>query len=290
VLALEEPQRSLVLAIWFEGLSVTEAGRRLGLSARVAKLRLDSAHENLRRRLDRKLGGREVWSALFWQWTKPAGLAVASAGSAGVVVWGGLLVSTKWIASGVAALVLASAAWWLWPPKELVSQQTAGASELALSAVTPPAQGSALPVVATGDARETAIAPVPEAAVAAASESKPRWLVRGRISGGPTDSWEQTRLTAVFLGQYNIPDNAESRAADDGSFELDVTAAAERWLRDTPPSELLLTAEHPLSLRSEVRAAFASAVSDPSGKDRVFECDVVFAINNASQGGWRLVM
>jgi RNA polymerase sigma-70 factor (ECF subfamily) len=79
VLALEEPQRSLVLAFWFEGLSVTEAGRRLGLSARVAKLRLDSAHENLRSRLDRKLGGREVWSALFWQWTKPAGLAVASA-------------------------------------------------------------------------------------------------------------------------------------------------------------------------------------------------------------------
>jgi hypothetical protein len=36
----------------------------------------------------------------------------------------------------------------------------------------------------------------------------------------------------------------------------------------------LLPAEHPRSQCSEVRAAVASAVSDPSGKDQVFECDV----------------
>jgi len=83
VLALEEPLRSIVLAHWFEGSSVAEAGRRLGLSERVARLRLDAAHEILRQGLDRKHGGRESWSLAFLEWTRSKA-ATAGSRDAGV--------------------------------------------------------------------------------------------------------------------------------------------------------------------------------------------------------------
>ena len=79
VFSLDEPHRSLVLARWFEGLSVAEAARRLGLTSRVAQLRLDEAYELLRQRLDCKHGGRAAWSIAFLRWTRPQALHLAAA-------------------------------------------------------------------------------------------------------------------------------------------------------------------------------------------------------------------
>ena len=108
VLALDEPHRAIVLAHWFEGRSIVAIAERHGMTPRVAKARLDEAHEELRRRLDASNGGRAVWLAAFTAWTQmPSAVATGS----GFLI-GGLAMGTKLSVSlACAAAVILFFAW-----------------------------------------------------------------------------------------------------------------------------------------------------------------------------------
>ncbi len=104
VLALDEPQRSLVLAHWFEGRSLAAIARSRATTPRVARARLDEAHAELRRRLDAADGGRGAWLAAFAAWTHtPAAIATGSGITIGALTMG---TKAKVVIACAAALLL----------------------------------------------------------------------------------------------------------------------------------------------------------------------------------------
>ncbi|HEY0712877.1 MAG TPA: sigma-70 family RNA polymerase sigma factor, partial [Polyangia bacterium] len=66
VMALEEPERRIVLMRYFEDRSATEIAQHLGIPAGTVRWRLKEALEGLRHQLDREHGGdRRAWGALL---------------------------------------------------------------------------------------------------------------------------------------------------------------------------------------------------------------------------------
>lgn len=100
VLALDEPYRDVVLYYHFEDLSWSEIAQRLGLSDTAVKGRLQRAHAQLRKSLERSLGkDPRVWSLLLLGSPfEPGGALISNSG--------GLLMGTK---LAVAATVVATA-------------------------------------------------------------------------------------------------------------------------------------------------------------------------------------
>jgi hypothetical protein len=98
VLALEEPYREALLQRYVQGLEPAEIARTLGVPASTVRNRIARGLELVRARMDARHGGeRGAWAALL--------APMAGAG----LVTGGAIVSTKWVAAGVLALV--SAVW-----------------------------------------------------------------------------------------------------------------------------------------------------------------------------------
>jgi len=64
VTALDEPYRTTVLMRHFEGLSVEELSRRMDVPSSTGRTRLQRAHTQLRKLLDREYGQRGTWSVL----------------------------------------------------------------------------------------------------------------------------------------------------------------------------------------------------------------------------------
>ncbi len=100
VVELEEPYRSTLLSLYFEGLSANELASREGVPAATVRSHHQRALAQLRERLDRSRGSREAWSA---------GLAhlvgLESAGS-------GLPAAGLALAAGVAATLIVGGVWW----------------------------------------------------------------------------------------------------------------------------------------------------------------------------------
>jgi RNA polymerase sigma-70 factor (ECF subfamily) len=100
VLSLDEPYRDVILYYHFEDLSWSDIAHRLGISTPAVKSRLQRAHGQLRKRLERSLGkDPRVWSVLLLGAPFDAGGALLSNS-------GGLLMGTKLT---VAATVVATA-------------------------------------------------------------------------------------------------------------------------------------------------------------------------------------
>jgi RNA polymerase sigma-70 factor (ECF subfamily) len=258
VLALDEPHRSIVLAHWFEELSLAEVARRLGLTERVARARLDQAHALLRQRLDKSSGGRAVWSLAFVKWTQPQ-LAAAGAGTA--LTLGGLIVGSKLVVGTVAVVLVAGLGWLLWPGAK-------PSASLASNLSTPQAPVSGVegtpPEISQGtpdSARESVALPDPNKAPPSAATGQ-RWIVRGHVHGAPAGREAETKLTAQFIGKFNIQDKVVGRPSSDGAFEFEVTEAMTAWLRSGDPNELQLVAEHPVCLIETLRVPFASPARD----------------------------
>jgi RNA polymerase sigma-70 factor (ECF subfamily) len=76
--AVPEPFRTTVVERYLEGRSSAEIARALGLPEGTVRWRLKRGLEELRRRLDARCGGREVWSALLL----PVAASPAPAGAA----------------------------------------------------------------------------------------------------------------------------------------------------------------------------------------------------------------
>jgi RNA polymerase sigma-70 factor (ECF subfamily) len=71
VLALDEPYRTAILLRYFDEKEPSEIGRELGVPAATVRTRVARGLAQLRERLDRRHGGREAWSALFFPLTRP---------------------------------------------------------------------------------------------------------------------------------------------------------------------------------------------------------------------------
>jgi RNA polymerase sigma factor (sigma-70 family) len=207
VLALEEPGRSIVLAHWFEGQSIARIARQKGLTARVARGRLETAHAQLRRRMDESSGGRAAWSVAFLKWTAaPAGL-------------GGGFIMSKAGASSVGALLLVLAALVAWrvpwssqgtrtePPQQARLDAPIGADR-ALASPVQGARHSATRIVVIDECGQ----PVAGASVSSESTSGERALgttdEHGALSIAPEDSSGPARVSHAEFEAAAIPELA----------------------------------------------------------------------------------
>ena len=115
VLGLEEPVRLVLFLRYYEGLSATEIGERLGIPPGTVRWRLKSGVDELRVRLDQSFGGdRQQWMGLV----VPA-LAVPRAGSE--FLKGVLFMKANKVVVGMLGALLSLfllGAWWLWPSPE----------------------------------------------------------------------------------------------------------------------------------------------------------------------------
>jgi hypothetical protein len=252
VLALPEPQRSIVLAHWFEGQSVAEIARRQHMTARVTKARLDDGHALLRQRMDKSSGGRSAWCLAFTKWLGPS-LVPAGTGTAFTV--GGILVASKVVIASAVVIVAAALIWFSRPSVETHPSLASASGATEVRDRDPDTQSKELVQENAQRARESIAAAAP--VTVGASVAAPRWVVRGHVSGAPAGLESETKLSAQTIGQFAIPDTAVATPQTDGSFEIDVSAAVAKW-RDTAPKEIQVVALHPLCLR--VRRTYRSKV------------------------------
>lgn len=179
---------------------------------------------------------------------------------------------------GVLTLSACVLAWFVFPRAEPIERgepMSAPASAVSERAPveTPDAQS------AIDDAVRVAVfEPAAVPALETPSQSARRWLVRGRVRGAPSDASGETRVRAHCIGAYHIPDDVEGLVASDGTFELDVTVPVEKWLPHGTPSDLVVSAEHPLCIGVETRIPFARGepVHGVGGLEHTeFRCELV---------------
>jgi RNA polymerase sigma-70 factor (ECF subfamily) len=100
VLALDEPYRSVVIGVYYEGLTPARYAERSGLSANTVRSQLSRALEQLRAKFDREHGERRVWSSGLVALLEHEELGVAKSAAAAWVPWAAVLV-----AAGASVLV-----------------------------------------------------------------------------------------------------------------------------------------------------------------------------------------
>ena len=98
VLDLQEPYRSVVVDVYFEGLTPEQVARRRGAKASTVRSQLSRAHDQLRGKLDRKYRERNLWAVPLVRL-----LEVESA--AGVAGGGALFTFGAWSTLALAAAV-----------------------------------------------------------------------------------------------------------------------------------------------------------------------------------------
>lgn len=285
VLSLEEPHRAITLAHWFEEQSLAEIARRQDLTERVVKSRLDEAHAILRRRMDTASGGREVWSLAFLKWTEPHLAAGATAGAGTALTLGGIVMASKLVVGSVAVVLAAGLGWMLWPRSEplVPVSKSVGPPDAHAADTTTSADGLAQGAVAS--ARETVAMTDPRLPTPAAS-SPQRWIVRGHVRGAPPGRETETKLTAQFIGRFNVQDKVEGRPASDGSFEFDISEGLTPWLGSGEPNDLRVRAEHLVCQVAEVNLPYST-------DKRVYECEIALKLGAVVTGrvavpaGWK---
>ncbi len=117
VLALDDPYRSTVIAIYYEGLSPAEYAKTMSLPPSTVRSQLSRALEQLRGKLDREYGSRSAWSIAL---TGFCAGRLSTPASAGVLAW----------TAGAGAAAIVGAALWLGSapppiPTESLPQQAA---------------------------------------------------------------------------------------------------------------------------------------------------------------------
>jgi RNA polymerase sigma-70 factor (ECF subfamily) len=103
VRALREPYRTTVLLHYFEGLSLEDLSRRMGVPSSTGRTRLARALAELRARLDHEFGGREAWALTL----------VGAPALGGGALTGGMVLGTKLKLAG-AALIAVLGGYALW--------------------------------------------------------------------------------------------------------------------------------------------------------------------------------
>lgn len=116
--SLQDPDRSIVILRYFDGLSSDEIGARLGLSAGAVRMRLKRALESLRERLDREqTDWRAALAPLLWPIGAPQGAGAGSGSTMATTTGLGIAVSVQRIVAIVFVVALGVVAW-QWDPWE----------------------------------------------------------------------------------------------------------------------------------------------------------------------------
>lgn len=129
VLELDEPYRSVVIAVYYEGLTPTQYAERGGLQTSAARSQLSRALEQLRGKLDREHGDRRAWSTVLLGLLEVR--RVSDAGSAAWVLW----------IAGLGAVGVTAAAW-RWSSSPDAASKFAPALEVVESAAAEATDGS----------------------------------------------------------------------------------------------------------------------------------------------------
>ena len=174
LLALPEPQRTALHLVYVADLSVTEAGRRMGVAKSTASGRVDRGLALMRQRIDRAYDGdRQAWCVALLPWARlRSGSGAASSATTTTAV--GLWAATAVVVASVAVL-----GWRAWSSSPS-TVPPAGATSLA-SAAAPTASG--------GDPGLSALAPTPartpvtSASTARQGDSLPTARIRARFVG-----------------------------------------------------------------------------------------------------------
>lgn len=137
---LQDPDRSIVILRYFDGMTSDDIGARLGLSPGAVRMRLKRALENLRERLDREqTDWRVAFAPLAWPTGAPQG-AGAGAGSTIATTTGlGIAVSVQRIVAIVFVVALGVVAW-QWDPFDWSRDSSEGARS---GATAQPSSGAA---------------------------------------------------------------------------------------------------------------------------------------------------
>ncbi|MGE3172355.1 MAG: sigma-70 family RNA polymerase sigma factor [Planctomycetota bacterium] len=200
VLALDEPQRTVVLLRFYDGLKPREIAARLALPGTTVRSHLHRALERLRARLDREHGGdRRAWALPL--------LPLLSPPTAPLMTFGGLAMSAKLLFSTAAAALLMLITWLaLREPDPAIATtadarvETGGAPAAAAAASIPDAPQ-----------RTAAPQPAPRATVVSAVDQRP--LAAAEVEVRFADGSIRTHRTGA-----------------DGAFAPDWDEAVTLWL------------------------------------------------------------
>lgn len=170
VLALDEPYRGVVVAVYYEGLAPVEIARRNGVPTGTVRAQLSRALEKLRGKLDREHGDRATWGLALVGLlrSREAGTAAASA-VAGTGATGGALAVWPLATAGAltAGATLAVGGWWLLRDPGAPQPVVAAAPAPEVVAIEPESAELRTPVVAPAAIEE----PTPETDTQAAAPS-----------------------------------------------------------------------------------------------------------------------
>ncbi len=145
VLALDEPYRSVVVAVYYDGLTPTQYAQRCGAPAGTVRAQLSRALAQLRTKLDAEHGDRRAWSTAL--------LGLLDAENAGEVATGAGASASVWIAWTVSIAAAGALTFaWLATRSEPVDADSAAAPLRA-------SQAESASLVAVTDARANADAP-----------------------------------------------------------------------------------------------------------------------------------
>jgi len=210
VLALDEPYRSTVLLRFWEDLPPREIARRQGVAVATVDSRLQRAFARLRAALSERDDTRAGWAVVL----APL-LDRRSTPAHASPLLGSLIVkSSKWIVAGLAVLV-AGAAWMLWPE----------AAAPAVDRVALPPAAAAPPLVAPEFARTTSSPvplEVPPSAPPASAPSEPVLAAAVPLSGRLVDveGAPLPGLAVVGVSDAGLRLELEARSNADGSFQV----------------------------------------------------------------------
>lgn len=197
VLALDEPYRTVVIAVYFRRRAPSEVARDLGVPAGTLRSQLSRALDLLRARLDREHdGSRRTWSAALALWIhRREGLAATPVVAAGTVALAWPVVA--WSCGLAAAGVIVFA---IWRQVDAPRGELAAASQVASSTtgIEPSAPSAAEPFE-----REPATTPAANTGVTAHESTSPR---AGPIDDVPAMLTRMRQFKALLLDRALTPE------------------------------------------------------------------------------------
>lgn len=221
VLALDEPQRAVVLLRHYEGLPPRDIAARLGVPVETVKSRLKRAHERLREALDEgRRGNVEGWrsSLAFLIGTDPRqGLGNAAGSSASTT--GGIAMTGKTIATAAVAMLAACVGIVL--VRSASTRPTTAPSagiESAHERATGPASDARPPDLAASP-MPVAIVPV---RAAPAADAKPAEAP----TSGPAAGWKRWDVGTI---QLDVPEGWESEGSSLATDQRSWSTAERPW-------------------------------------------------------------
>jgi len=172
VLELEEPYRTTILLRYWRDHSPQEIARMQTVPPGTVRSRLHRAHEELRRKLDRRYqGDRSAWSSVLCAWIR-AGEGAQVAGASSAAAWLGGIGIMGWKLWGSVAVVLAVLVTWrIWPeaPASAAAEEAQSTERVATLPVDPPSPSAgeeaiiAIPSQPAGSREPAVVDPPPDA-------------------------------------------------------------------------------------------------------------------------------